>query len=134
MNVLNIIHESCENVAKKMESYNDMIRQRGDMSNNDIEIMKHLACTIKDLKTAYAMAEQEEMNHGYSNRYIGPYSYDDGYSYRSDYSTRNRDGMGRYSSHDEMQGALSSLRNVMGTLPEDQRREVQMFVEKMERR
>lgn len=129
MNILDIIHEACDNVAKKMATYNDMIKQRGDMSNNDIEIMKHLACTIKDLKTAYAMAEQEEMNKGYSSRYMPTYSYDDGYSYR-----RSRDSMGRYSGHDEMSDALNALRNAMGGMPEDQRREAQAFIERMERR
>lgn len=129
MNILDTIHEACENVAKKIATYNDMIKQRGDMSNNDIEIMKHLACTLKDLKTAYAMAEQEEMNRGYSSRYMPTYSYDDGYSNR-----RSRDGMGRYSGHDEMSDALSALRNAMGSMPEDQRRETQAFIERMERR
>lgn len=42
--------------------------------------------------------------------------------------------MGRYSGHDEMTDALSALRNAMGSMSEDQRREAQTFIERMERR
>lgn len=94
---------------------------------------------------------------GYSGRYVymprysgisdathmgpGTGSYADG-SYRSyaqDYSGR-RDRMGRFTSRDggysyngSMQSAIEELRGLMGEMPDEKRREVQRFIDKMER-
>ena len=42
--------------------------------------------------------------------------------------------MGGYGNGNGWSDALSALRNAMGSMPEDQRREAQTFIERMERR
>ena len=67
----------------------------------------------------------------------GSYEGDSSYARRGSY--RQRDSMGRYSSergysnHGSMDDILEDMREMMGELPEDQRKEVQRFVDKMDR-
>lgn len=66
----------------------------------------------------------------------GSYEGDSSYARRGSY---RRDSRGRYSSergysnHGSMDDVLEDMREMMGELPEDQRKEVQRFVDKMDR-
>lgn len=157
MDKLKTMHEMCETILRAMEEANDRIRSSGGhLSGSDIDYVDKLTHAMKSIKTAIAMAEAEDEG-GYSGRYVymprysgisdathmgpGTGSYADGSSYRSyaeDYSGR-RDSMGRdtreggYSYHGSMRSVIDEMRGLMGELPEDKRREVQRFIDKMER-
>lgn len=96
----------------------------------------------------YGMSYERGGNRGSrSNRSGGSYegSYDSGSYARGRGSNARRDSMGRYSREsgysrnesysyaDGMEELLNEMRGMMGDLPDEKRREVQRFVEKMER-
>ena len=107
------------------------------MSAGDLETVDKLAHALKSIKTTIAMMESEG---GYSGRYypMGGMAYNDGRSYNDGMSyARNRDSMGRYSrrgysrAEDGMQELIGEMRDMMGSLPDDKRREVQRFIDRM---
>lgn len=157
MDKIEILHEMCETILKSLEDANSRVRSSGGkLSASDVDYVDKLTHAMKSLKTSIAMMEAEEEG-GYSGRYVymprysgisdathmgpGTGSYADG-SYRSyaqDYSGR-RDRMGRFTSRDggysyngSMQSAIEELRGLMGEMPDEKRREVQRFIDKMER-
>ena len=146
MDKIEMLHNVCEVLTDEMEEVSKKLDKAGGMSAGDLETVDKLAHALKSIKTTIAMMEADG---GYSGRYP-MYAYNDGGSYRNDgmsYArgrTGNvrRDSMGRYSSRyeggysraeDGMQELLGEMRDMMGALPEEKRREVQRFVDKMER-
>ena len=139
------LYDLCETVSKEIAEANKKIRSgNGKLSAGDVEYLDKLTHMMKSIKTTIAMMESEDEG-GYSGNY-GPMWY--GRSYAEDDSRgmsrargRNtrRDSMGRYSRTggysyaDGMEELLSEMRGMMSELPEDKRREVQRFVDKMER-
>ena len=133
-----MLHELCETISRELEECNEKIRKAGgELSPGDIDYLDKLTHSLKSIKTTIAMMESEG---GYSNRYW-PMTYDDGsrYETRNSYA-RRRDSMGRYSrnrgysmAEDDMSGMMDDLRELMPSLPEEKRREVQRFVDKMGR-
>lgn len=123
------LHELCEVLEDELTEVNDKLRG-GKMSAGDLDYIDKLTHAIKSIKTTIAMEESD-----YSGNY-GMYgrSYDyDGRSYRG----RRRDSMGRYSSRysraDSIDALLDEMRGMAGDLPEEKRREVEKFVDKMSR-
>ncbi len=148
MNKIEILHEMCESVFHALEDAASRIRSAGGkLSAGDVDYIDKLTHAMKSLKTTIAMMEAEEED-GHSGRYVymprysgisdathmGPGTG----SYASDYSGR-RDSMGRYargggySYHGSMQSTIEELRGLMGDMPDEKRREVQRFIDKMER-
>lgn len=132
------LHDLCNTVMEEIESANKKIRSSGNkLSAGDVEYLDKLTHMLKSIKTTIAMLESEEED-GYSGYYM-PYgrSYAErgGMSYARG---QKRDSMGRYSRRgysykDGMDELLSEMRDMMGDLPDEKRREVQRFVDKMER-
>lgn len=137
------LYELCETIERELADANEKIRSAGGkLSAGDVDYIDKLTHAMKSIKTTIAMTEAEDEG-GYSN-YGRSYN---GRSYRGnsyDYSRargRNarRDSMGRYSGEggytnaDGIDGLVEEMRGMMNNLPDDQRREVQRFVEKMER-
>ena len=137
------MHELCEMLSRELEDANDKIRKAGGkLSAGDLEYVDKLTHAIKSLKTVIAMDEQDE--DGYSGYYRPMYTYADGRggmtrSTRGSYDRgrARRDSMGRYSrdgysrAEDAMDDVLEEMRGMMGDLPEDKRREVQKFIDRM---
>ena len=149
------LYDLCETISRELEDANEKIRKAGGMSAGDLELVDKLSHALKSIKTTIAMMESEDEG-GYSGRYMPRYgyAYNDGRSYAdgtmvngdsyggmSNAGRRNakRDSMGRYtrdggySYADSMESLLDEMRGMMGGLPEEKRREVQRFVDKMER-
>lgn len=145
------LHELCEVISRELEDVSQKIRSAGgSMSAGDLELVDKLTHALKSIKTTMAMMESEDEG-GYSGHYMMPrYAYNDGRSYarRNSYAgdgyggmssagRRTRDSMGRYSGNysyaDDMSGLLDEMRGMMDSLPEEKRREVQRFVDKMDR-
>lgn len=146
------LHELCETVSGEISEANKKIRSsNGKLSSGDVEYLDKLTHMLKSIKTTIAMMESEEEGE-YSNWY--PYyggSYADGNRggsgnrggmsrARGGRGGRNNNPMGRnqysregYSYADGMEDLLDEMRGMMGELPEDKRREVERFVNKMER-
>ena len=149
------LYELCETISRELEDANEKIRKAGGkVSAGDVDYIDKLTHTLKSVKTTIAMMESEE--DGYSGRYMPMYggmSYERGGNRGSSYvggsyargrgSNARRDSMGRYSREngysrnysyaDGMEDLLSDMKEMMGDLPEEKRREVQRFVDKMER-
>lgn len=137
------LHELCETVSSEIAEANKKIRSgNGKLSAGDVEYLDKLTHMLKSIKTTIAMMESED-EEGYSNwhSYYGR-SYVDGRGMsRARGGGRNtrRDNMGRYSREggysyaDGMEDLLEEMRGMMGELPEEKRREVERFVNKMER-
>lgn len=139
------LYELCETISRELDECNEKIRQAGGkLSAGDVDYIDKLTHALKSIKTTVAMMEAE--GDGYSGRYYPMYggSYNDGRSYRGGSYARGRmnarrDSMGRYSGErgysraDGLEEMLGEMRDMMGDLPEEKRREVQRFVEKMER-
>ena len=133
------MHELCEMLSRELEDANEKIRKAGGkLSAGDLEYVDKLTHAIKSLKTVIAMDEQGE--DGYSGYYRPMYTYADGRGGMTNRSTRGsyargrarRDSMGRYSrAEDAMDDVLEEMRGMMGDLPEDKRREVQKFIDRM---
>ena len=142
----------CEFIKTELSEI-DRKAKSGKVTVPELEYADTLAHLKKSLLTSEAMEESEG---GYSSRYnmMPRYgyayegrSYNDGMSRSDSYGgmsnagRRNakRDSMGRYtrdggySYADSMESLLDEMRGMMGGLPEEKRREVQRFVDKMER-
>ena len=139
-----MLHELCKVLSRELEAVNEKITRSGGMSAGDLDTVDKLSHALKSIKTTIAMMEAEG---GYSGEYSGRYgmSYEGGnsnrgYDGRSYARGRNarRDSMGRYSRDgysyaDSMDELIEEMRGMMSDLPANKQREVQMFVEKMER-
>lgn len=141
------LYELKEMLCKELEEYGS----KGDLSAGSLEIVDKLAHALKNLDKIIETKEEEsgEEYSGAMYRRGGSYRYDDGMmtggSYRGGSYARGRgsnarrDSMGRYSSRGysraegDMAEIVEELRGMMGDLPEDKQREVQRFVEKVER-
>lgn len=130
------LYNLCEVIERELDDCNEKIRKAGGkLSAGDIDYLDKLTHAMKSIKTTLAMMEAED---GYSNR--GGYSRDNSY-YNSYAGRRNarRDSMGRYSRNggysyaDSMDSMLDEMRGMMADMPEEKRREVQRFLDKMER-
>jgi len=151
------LYDLCETISREIEEANEKIRKAGGkLSAGDVDYIDKLTHSLKSIKTTIAMMESEDEG-GYSGRMMMPrygYAYNDGRSYAdggmmrgdsyggmSNAGRRNarRDSMGRYTREggysyaDSMDSLLEEMRGMMGELPEEKRREVQRFVDKMER-
>lgn len=137
------LYELCETISRELEDANEKIRNAGGkVSAGDVDYIDKLTHSLKSIKTTIAMMESED--EGYSNRYMPMYgmSYNRGGSYARGSNAR-RDSMGRYSRGysrndgysyaDGIDELVTEMRGMMGDLPEEKRREVQRFVDKMER-
>ena len=140
-----------EMLCKELEEYGS----KGDLSAGSLEIVDKLAHALKNLDKIIETKEEEsgEEYSGAMYRRGGSYRYDDGMmtggSYRGGSYARGdgrgrgsnarRDSMGRYSSRGysraegDMAEIVEELKGMMSDLPEDKQREVQRFVEKVER-
>lgn len=147
------LYELCETVSNELADANEKIRSAGGkLSAGDVDYLDKLTHMIKSIKTTIAMIESEDG--GYSGHYWPPYygrSYAEGGSgggmsnRGSSYARGGRGGrnnpMGRnqysrgggYSYADGLEDLLTEMRDMMGSLPEDKKKEVQRFVDKMER-
>jgi hypothetical protein len=145
------LYELKEMLCKELEEYG----RKGDLSAGSLEIVDKLAHALKNLDKIIESKEEEsgEEYSGAMYRRGGSYRYDDGMmtggSYRGGSYARGdgrgrgsnarRDSMGRYSSRGysraegDMDEIVEELRGMMGELPEDKQREVQRFIEKVER-
>jgi hypothetical protein len=143
MDKIEMLHNVCEVLTDEMEEVSKKLDKAGGMSAGDLETVDKLAHALKSIKTTIAMMESED---GYSGRYypMGGMAYNDGGSYNDGMSyargrTGNvrRDSMGRYSSRgysraeDGIQELIGEMRDMMGSLPDDKRREVQRFIDRM---
>lgn len=146
MDKIEMLHNVCEVLTDEMEEVSKKLDKAGGMSAGDLETVDKLAHALKSIKTTIAMMESEG---GYSGRYypMGGMAYNDGSSYNDGMSyargrTGNvrRDSMGRYSSRreggysraeDGIQELIGEMRDMMGSLPDDKRREVQRFIDRM---
>ena len=128
---LNDLYCICDSVCRKLHEHAEKIEKQrnGEFPSNNLDEIDKLTHTLKSLKTSIAMMEAEpSRGWGSSERYMPS-------SYNSDrYSYRGRNSMGRYTKASELQGMVDAMRDMMGSLPEDERMEVQRFVEKMDRR
>ena len=140
------LYELCETVNKEIADANQKIRSSGGkLSAGDVDHLDKLTHMAKSIKTTLAMMESEEDEGGYSNHYW-PMPYGRSYA-RGSRGGRNNNPTGRnqysrdrgysregsYSYADGMESLLVEMREMMGDLPEEKRREVQRFVDKMER-
>lgn len=136
MDKIEMLHNICDVLTDEMEEVSKKLDKAGGMSAGDLETVDKLAHALKSIKTTIAMMESEG---GYSGRYypMGGMAYNDGGSYNDGMSyARKRDSMGRYSSRysraeDGMQEIIGEMRDMMGSLPDDKRREVQRFIDRM---
>ena len=145
------LHELCEVISRELEDVSQKIRSAGGgMSAGDLELVDKLTHALKSIKTTMAMMESEDEG-GYSGNYMMPrygYAYADGRgnmggrsnrSYRGNSYAQRRDSMGRYtreggySYDDGIKEIVDEMRGMMHELPEEKRREVQRFVDKMDR-
>ena len=143
------LYELCETLSRALKEANEKIRNAGGkLGAGDLDYLDKLTHSMKSIKTTIAMMESEgEEEEGYSGRSYRPmgggsyaYANASNRSYQGGNSNaRRRDSMGRYarddgySYGDSFETMINELRGSMGELPEDKRREVQRFIEKMDR-
>lgn len=151
------LYELKEMLCKELEEYG----RKGDLSAGSLEIVDKLAHALKNVDKIIESKEEESGEYSsaggegsyrggsYRGGRGGSYRYDDGImtggSYRGGSYARGRgsnarrDSMGRYSSRGysraegDMAEIVEELKGMMSDLPEDKQREVQRFVEKVER-
>lgn len=151
------LYQLKEMLCKELEEYGS----KGDLSAGSLEIVDKLAHALKNLDKIIETKEEESGEYSsaggegsyrggsYRGGRGGSYRYDDGMmtggSYRGGSYARGRgsnarrDSMGRYSSRGysraegDMAEIVEELKGMMSDLPEDKQREVQRFVEKVER-
>ena len=145
------LYQLCETVDEAIADATQKLRSSGGkLSAGDLDYIDKLTHTLKSIKATIAMIESEDSgysNYGNSRRSYNSYntyrgSYDDGermgdsYAYRG--RSMRRDSMGRYSGdgysgNEEIHNLIDELREKMDQLPDEKRREVQKFVDKMDR-
>lgn len=155
---LKTLYEMCDIFSESLKDAKEKLRKSsGPVSVGDADYVDKLTHTLKSLETTIAMKEaKEEDEGGYSGRYMPRYgyAYNDGRSYAdgtmlrgdsyggmSNAGRRNakRDSMGRYAREggysyaDSIDSLLDEMRGMMDTMPEEKRREVQRFIDKMDR-
>lgn len=151
--MLKDLHELCEMYGDWIHEAKDKLRRSGtSVSPADADYLDKLTHSLKSIKTTVAMMESEDEG-GYSGRYpMMPrygYTYEgdnrgmsrgDGYGGMSNAGRMNakRDSRGRYSRNgysyaEDINGLLDEMREMMDSLPEEKRREVERFVNKMDR-
>jgi hypothetical protein len=115
-------------LCKELEEYG----RKGELSTGSLDTVDKLAHTVKNLTKILESDDGEYSNDGYSTR--RRYYRDSGTSYDGGSSyARRRDSMGRYArAEDNMDGIIEELHSVMGSLPEEKRKEAERFVRKME--
>lgn len=125
------IYELKEILCKELEEYGE----KGEMTAGTLDVVDKLAHTVKNLDKILECYEDGE----YSGAYADGGSYARGgrgrgaNQYGSYARNRRRDSMGRYSrAEDSMQDLLSEMRELMPTVSEDKRREIQRFMDKMQ--
>lgn len=162
MDYYNELHELCETIKEAIGEANEKIKKAGgSLSAGDVEYIDKLTHSLKSIKAVMAMMDEEDGGEyggsdggsyrggSYRGGRGGSYRYDDGMmtggSYRGGSYARGRgsnarrDSMGRYSSRGysraegDMAEIVEELKGMMSDLPEDKQREVQRFVEKVER-
>ena len=127
------LYDLCETIQKSLKEATEKIHAAGNkLGVGDLDYLDKLTHTLKSIKTTIAMMESE--GDGYSGRYSPMY----GGSYRGMSSARRRDSMGRYtrdgySYGNSLETMINDLRGSMDEMPEDKRREVQRFIERMDR-
>lgn len=145
---LKTLYELCDTITRELEDANEKIRSAGGkVSAGDVDYIDKLTHSLKSIKTTIAMMESDDEG-GYSGRYMPMYgmNYERGGNRGNSYargSNARRDSMGRYSRGysrndgysyaDGVHELLEEMRGMMNDLPEEKRREVQRFTEKMER-
>lgn len=145
MDHINELHELCETISREIAEANEKIRTAGGkLSAGDVDYIDKLTHTLKSIKGAMAMMEDED---GYSNR-GGPYPdgmgggsyrgysrnmggvYRGGSYARGRGSNARRDSLGRYSRDD---GMAEELRELMEEAPNESiKRDIQRLVDKLE--
>jgi len=134
-----MLYELCEMYCKWIEKAKDKLRKSGtDISASDADYLDKLTHSLKSIKCIIPMMEDEEP--GYSSaRSMYDGGVEEGRANRS--YARGRDSMGRYTSrsrgysrHGEKEDMIESLREIMeSTSDEQDRKEVQKLIQKMER-
>ena len=124
MDYINDLHDMCEMLGDEITEQTEKIKKAGKMSAGDLEAVDKLTHALKSIKTTIAMED------GYSSRADG--------SYRGKSYAQRRDSRGRYvgnysRAEDGMEDIVAQLREMMRDLPPEKQREVQRFVEKVER-
>lgn len=151
------LEKACEYVEKTLAKANKKLEESGgDLNGGDINYMRDLTGTLKNIKTILAMAESEDgysfegnmgsssyarsgnsRGRGNSNaRSYGGSSYTRG---RGRGSNAKRDSMGRYSSErgysydDARDDMIEQLESIMESAPDNETRmEFEKFVKKLE--
>lgn len=133
-----------EELIKLKEMLCDELKEygeKGELTTGSLEVVDKLAHSIKNIDKVIDHYREED---GYSGNYPmytdGRGSYRGGVSYaRGRGRNARRDSMGRYSSYmgysraeDDMHGVVEELRGMMHDLPEEKRREVEKFINKVE--
>lgn len=153
--MLKDLNELCEMYGDWIHEAKDKLRRSGtSISVGDADYLDKLTHSLKSIKTTVAMMESDDDEGGYSGRYMMPryggYAYENGgnrgmsrsdeYGGMSNAGRMNakRDSRGRYSRNgysyaEDINGLLDEMREMMDSLPEEKRREVERFVNKMER-
>lgn len=131
------LYDLKEMLTKELETFGT----RDKIDVGSLDIIDKLAHSIKDI---CKIIETSEGGNSRDGSYDGDGSYRrsmrsydesmDGMRSRDwNYSGRRRDAMGRYSGAErDMDGLVSELREMMPDLPEEKKREVQRFVQKIE--
>lgn len=153
------MHKLLEFVCDELEELESKVESDGKLSMAEVQYLDVLAHTKKNLLKAEEMMEESEYSMDGGSSYIGGgggQSYA-GASYRSGRGgggSRNsyargqnarRDSRGRYSrdyrysreggyssAEDNVDEIIEELNSIMGSLPEEKRKEAERFVRKME--
>lgn len=138
---IRVLYELCDSLSRALKDANEKIRNAGGkLGAGDLDYLDKLTHSIKSIKTTIAMMESEdEEDDGYSQRYSMAYA--GGRSMMGNSYARRRDSMGRYartggdgySYGRSFEMLVNDLRGSMDELPEDKRREVQHFIERVDR-
>lgn len=127
------LYELKEMLMEELEEY----ASKDKLDVGGLDIVDKLAHAIKNICKIIKSYEEDD---GYSG---GAYTYEGVGSYKRDGSMRSyargrgrnarRDSMGRYSGAErDMDSMVEELREMMPDLPEEKKREVQKFIQKVE--
>ncbi len=151
------IYELKEMLCRELEEYG----RKGEMTAGTLDIVDKLAHAVKNLGKIVEMAEEDGYSEagggsyrqgqgggggnrysrdGGGNRRYNREGYGGGSYARGRSRNTNRDGRGRYSggvydysmAEDGMEDIVTELREMAQELPEEKKREVMKFVQKME--